>query len=208
MKELPIHQFIDQLASKEPTPGGGAAAAVSASLGVGSILMAIEFSNSKKLSGAERAYLDTRIQQFQDSKDQFIEMIDRDAEEFAPLAQAYRMPINDADQIKARQEAIQDGLVMASQVPIELITEVGHILQSFDTLLPLIKKTIVSDIGVGLQQLRAAVQASALNVYMNANQLTDPSLQQTYRQTANEQAESLLALIDRYYEDVKTILVK
>ena len=208
MKELQVTQFIEQLASKAPTPGGGAAAAVSAGLGIGAILMAMEFSVTKKMSAEDRQVLQDRIQAFHTSKDKFIAMIDRDATEFEPLAQAYRMPKDDASQIEARQQAIQEGLVTASAVPMDLIEEVGKILQNFDAILPFIKKTIVSDIGVGLQQLRAALQASALNLYINAGQLSDPDLQTSYRHLASDQVDNFIEHIDQYFDQVKAQLIK
>lgn len=208
MKELKITEFIDKLASNEPTPGGGAAAGVTAGLGIGAILMAMIFSNTDKLSEEDQKFLSDKITEFQKSKEVFVGIIDRDATEFEPLSQAYGMPRTTDEEKSARQEAIQEGLQIASRPPMDLIHEVEQILNGFDQVLPLIKKIIISDVGVGLQMLRSAVQASALNLYINGGQLKDEALQKEYYALASDKVAELSAQLDEYFNQVKDVLVK
>ncbi|MGX7109232.1 cyclodeaminase/cyclohydrolase family protein [Facklamia miroungae] len=208
MKELKVTEFINKLASNEPTPGGGAAAGVTAGLGIGAILMAMLFSQSDKLSEEEQSFLAQKIEDFEKSKEVFVNIIDRDATEFEPLSAAYGMPRNSDDEKQARQEAIQKGLVIASQPPIDLISEVTKIVEDFDKVIPLIKKIIISDVGVGLQMLRSAVQASSLNLYINGGQLKDKDKQEEYYDLANTKVADLSTQLDEYYSQVKDILIK
>lgn len=208
MKELKVTEFIDKLASNEPTPGGGAAAGVTAGLGIGAILMAMIFSNTDKLSEEDRTFLTGKIAEFEESKEVFVQIVDRDATEFEPLSQAYGLPrVTDEDK-RERQDAIQKGLQIASQPPIDLIKEVEKILAGFDQILPLIKKIIISDVGVGLQMLKSAVHASSLNLYINGGQLLDEALRAEYYALANEKVEELSQKLETYYQEVKSVLVK
>lgn len=208
MKELKVTEFIDKLASNEPTPGGGAAAGVTAGLGIGAILMAMLFStNNKKITEDERGYLLDKIESFQKSKEVFVGIIDRDATEFEPLAKAYGMPKDTPEQEEARLAAIQEGLKIASQPPIDLLNEVEAILDGFDKVIPLIKKIIISDVGVGLQMLRSAVNASSLNLYINGGQITDAELAQEYFDMADKKVKELSEQLDGYYNQVKAVLV-
>lgn len=207
MKELKITDFVDQLASDQPTPGGGAAAGITASLGIGAILMAMIFSKTKKMTDDEQAFLIEKIDQYQASKEVFIGIIDRDATEFEPLSKAYRMPKETEAEKEARNQAIQEGLAIASQPPIDLIHEVEKIVSDFDRLIPLIKKMIISDVGVGLQMLRSALNASSLNLYINGGQLSDEAKQKEYYELADQKVKELSEKLDSYYEEVKGILI-
>ncbi|MCR8969477.1 cyclodeaminase/cyclohydrolase family protein [Facklamia sp. 7083-14-GEN3] len=208
MKELKVTEFINKLASNEPTPGGGAAAGVTAGLGIGAILMAMIFSQSDKLSEEDQTFLAEKIEEFEKSKEIFINIIDRDATEFEPLSKAYGMPRSTDVEKQVRNEAIQSGLVIASQPPVDLISEVSQIVEGFDKVIPLIKKIIISDVGVGLQMLRSAVQASSLNLYINGGQLKDKEKQEEYYDLANKKVAELSSQLDEYYAQVKDILIK
>lgn len=207
MKDLKITEFVNKLASKEPTPGGGAAAGVAASLGAGAILMAMYFSEDKKgVSDEDRAFFQEKVQALEASKDTFIQIIDRDATDFEPLSQAYGMPRETDEDKASRAAAIQDGLVTASQPPLDLIHEVEAILQDFDRVIPLVKKLIISDVGVGLQLLRSAVNASSLNLLINGSQLKDPDTQAEYMDLATTKVQALSDQLDRLYNTVVEIL--
>lgn len=207
MKELKITDFVNQLASDQPTPGGGAAAGVTASLGIGAILMAMIFSKTKKMTEEEQEFLLGKIDQYQQSKEVFIGIIDRDATEFEPLSKAYRMPKDSEEEQAKRHQAIQEGLEIASQPPIDLVQEVDKILADFDRVIPLIKKMIISDVGVGLQMLRSALNASSLNLYINGGQLSDEGKQKEYYELADQKVKELSEKLDSYYEEVKKVLV-
>lgn len=207
MKELKVTEFINQLASDAPTPGGGAAAGVTAGLGVGAILMAMIFSKNKKMSEQEHEFLLKKIEDFEKSKQIFIEIIDRDASEFEPLSKAYGMPKATDEEIAARNEAMEEGLKIASRPPIDLLNEVEKILTGFEDVIPLIKKMIISDVGVGLQMLRSAIHASSLNLYINGGQIKDEAVKQEYFDLANNKVADLSAKADALYAQVKEILV-
>lgn len=208
MKELAVNSFIDKLASNEPTPGGGAAAGVSAGLGIGAILMAMNFSTNKKMSDEDKAFLLAKIDQYQKSKDHLIELIDRDASDFEPLSNAYSMPKSTDEEKRTRKDAIQEGLKIASRPPLELLEEVESIVEDLDAIVPLIKKIIISDLGVGVQMLRSAVHSSSLNLSINAGQLKDEALHDEYMEMATTKVNHLSDRLDQVYQTVQSILKK
>lgn len=208
MKELAVTEFINKLASNEPTPGGGAAAGVTAGLGIGAILMAMNFSTNKKMSDEEKEFLLAKIDQYTKIKDHFIELIDRDASDFEPLSNAYGMPKGTDEEVAARKEAIEEGLKIASQPPIELLNEVEVITEDLAELVPLTKKIIISDLGVGVQMLRSAVHATSLNLAINAGQLKDEATATEYREMATTKVNELSDKLDQIYQEVQSILQK
>ncbi len=207
LENLPITEFVNRLASDDPTPGGGAAAAVTGAMGVGALLMAMRFSTNKKMTESENEMLLERIDEFEESKNLFFTLVERDATEFEPLSNAYQLPRATDEEKEERQAAIEEGLVTASQTPIDLLNEAQKVVEGLDGILPLIKKSIISDIGVGLQHLRAALLSSSLNIYINANSMKNSERQKEYIEKADKVLEESIGAIDGYYEEIKDILL-
>jgi len=84
---LTIEEFLEELAAKKPTPGGGSAAALSGALSAGLVSMAAEFSRNKDVSEQARTLMGT-----------LTHLIDRDAKAFAAqdLREATQVPLQTA----------------------------------------------------------------------------------------------------------------
>ena len=206
MKESRIIDFVDKLGSKEPTPGGGAAAGVAASMGVGAIVMAMEFSNGKPLEEDENDLLTNRINELNEIKEIFKDIIDRDATDFEPLSNAYGMPRATDEEKAARTEAIQEGLITASQPPLDLLNNAKKVFDIAEEVLPLIKKGIISDVGVGVQLLRSAILSSSLNVYINASSLKDEETKNKYIKDTEQTLEEYVAKADAIFNEVNKVI--
>lgn len=180
MNQESITSFINRLASDEPTPGGGAAVGIGASMGVAAIMMAMRFSDTDRLEDEQRKSLKTALERLEFSKDKFLELVAADEEGFQPLAKAYQMPKSTAEEKQKRQEAIEQGLAIASQAPARLLEEVRVVLNIVDDIFPLIKRVIISDIGVGTQLLLAAANASSLNLSINARSMKNAKNKEKY----------------------------
>lgn len=180
MNQESITSFINRLASDEPTPGGGAAVGIGASMGVAAIMMAARFSDTDRLEDEQRKSLKTALERLEFSKDKFLELVAADEEGFQPLAKAYQMPKSTAEEKQKRQEAIEQGLAIASQAPARLLEEVRVVLNIVDDIFPLIKRVIISDIGVGTQLLLAAANASSLNLSINARSMKNAKNKEKY----------------------------
>ena len=206
MKESRIVDFVDKLGSKEPTPGGGAAAGVAASMGVAAVVMAMEFSNGSKLEENEQELLTNRINELNEIKEVFKEIIDRDATDFEPLSNAYGMARETDEEKAARTEAIQEGLVTASQPPLDLLNNAKRVIDIADEVVPLIKKGIISDVGVGVQLLRSAILSSSLNVYINASSLKDEEKKNKYIKDTEQTLEEYVAKADQIFDKVNEVI--
>ena len=87
LRELTIEGFLEELAARKPTPGGGSVAALSGALAAGLVSMAAEFSGNKAFSEEARTLMNT-----------LTHLVDRDAEAFAArdLREATRVPLQTA----------------------------------------------------------------------------------------------------------------
>lgn len=87
LQELTIEEFLEELAARKPTPGGGSVAALSGALAAGLVSMAAEFSRNKDISEEARTLMNT-----------LTGLVDRDAQAFAArdLKEATRVPLQTA----------------------------------------------------------------------------------------------------------------
>ncbi|TCP43899.1 formiminotetrahydrofolate cyclodeaminase [Tamaricihabitans halophyticus] len=106
-----IGEFLSDVASRTPAPGGGAAAAVTAGTAAGLVAMAARFSTGELAELAERA---------DKLRVEVVPLADADAEVYTEVLAAYRL----ARSIPDRQQRITDALRAAARVPLR-IAEIG-----------------------------------------------------------------------------------
>ena len=115
--EMNIMGFLDELASKAPTPGGGGASALAGAVGValGNMVGSLTIGKKKYASVEEEIIeLNKRADQL---RKELYELIGGDAKAFMPVSQAYRIPKDDP----VREEAMEMALKGAAEVPLRIM---------------------------------------------------------------------------------------
>lgn len=110
--------YLERLASEQPAPGGGSAAAVAASMAAALVAMSARFSTEQLPDAAERAAAADR------QRADLVAMAERDAEAYGAVLEAFRLPRQPEPQQRRRQ--INDALEHAALVPLE-ITETAAV---------------------------------------------------------------------------------
>ena len=110
--EASLGRFLDLVAAREPAPGGGAAAAVTAALAAGLVGMAARFSQSQLPDAADRVERADRL------RTEVARLGQRDAEAYQNVLAAYRLPKEPDPQ--ARRQQIHRSLERAAQVPLQV----------------------------------------------------------------------------------------
>lgn len=172
-----IREFVDALAARTPTPGGGSAAACAAAMGTALLSMAARFSQGKKHAEADaEARLNHALAVLDDKREALLPMIERDAAAFERVTEAYKLPKGDAKSEEIRKRAIQESLVGAMTVPEETICLVRDVLVEFAGVIGFVGRNIVSDVGAGTSLLESAAAMARLNVQINVAYLEDRDL--------------------------------
>jgi len=91
LKDLSVEGFVQALSTKEPTPGGGSAAASTGAMGVGLLLMVSHFLEETPAMSAHMAELDS-------VKKQLVYLIDEDAKSFNGYMDAIHLPKNNDEE--------------------------------------------------------------------------------------------------------------
>ena len=183
--EMKVKQFIDEVDSKSPAPGGGSVAALSASLGVSLVRMVGHLTMDKKRFLA----LDSTIQyEFKDVissllyiKDQLIQAIDEDTESFNKIMAAFQMPKISDDEKEKRHEKIQEATVGAILVPMKVATLSLSALHQMPLIIKYGNPQTISDLGVAILSLASGALGACMNVYINLPGLDDDIAKVQYK---------------------------
>lgn len=206
LTELSCRDFAKELASKKPVPGGGGAAAMVAALGVALNTMVANFSYGKKKFIDIKHKHEDLIKRGEVLRDKLIDLVDKDAEFFEPLSKAYVMPSNTVEEKKIKNERLQKCLIDACLAPMETLRFSYDAILLHQDIVDKSSKNIISDVGVGVQFLKAALNSAYLNVLINLNLIDD----ENYVKIHKEEAEKLLdmgrKIADEVYEKTVTIL--
>lgn len=176
MIDQTFRQIVDSLGARTPTPGGGAAAAMSACLGTALFLMVVRFSQGKKQNADREQDLAQAERLLQDHIERLLPMADRDCRSYDLVLQAYGMPKETPQQQAIRSRAVQEAMRGAMVVPEETLCMVRDVFQAMASVRECIGKAIVSDLASGASLLLAAAEGAYLNVRINAIYLEDRQL--------------------------------
>ncbi len=200
--DLTLWDFSEELGAKKTMPGGGSAAAYVATLSNDLASMVSNFTLGKKKYAKFEGDIQKILIKSGDLKKTVIELVDKDAEEFLPLAAAYKMPEQTETQIYEKEIEMQRCLKNATMVPIKVLRFSLDILSLHEELLEKGSLMLVSDVGVGVQLLKAGVLSAKLNVLINLKEIKDKDFVGKYSKETDEIVEEISEKCDRIYKGV------
>lgn len=196
--EKTIIDFMGELASSAPVPGGGGAAALVGAVGVSLGDMVGELTTGKKKYADVEEDIRALMNEAKAVKVEFLRLVDADAEAFAPLAAAYGIP---KDQ-PGRDEIMEEALKKGAAVPMDIMRTCGRALDIIKEFADKGSRLAVSDAGCAAACCKAALNSASLNVFINTRSMKD----REYAEALNEEADRLLAeytvLADRIFDQV------
>ncbi len=185
---LTCASFVDALASKQPVPGGGGAAALAGALSAALCSMVGNYTTGKKRYAAVEDDIQRLIAQAGDLAAEFLSLVEKDAQAYALVGAAYGLGKEDP----ARPQAIQDALLAAALPPLEMVRAAAKTLPLLQEMAEKGSVMLVSDVGCAAELCRAAAAAASMNVLVNTASMAD-----------KDQAGAMEAEVDALLAEVK-----
>lgn len=201
---LTCNDFSELLASKEPIPGGGGAAALVGALGAALASMVSNLTTGKKKYAAFEEDIHSIITQSAILRMKLLECVDKDAEAFAPLAKAYSIPKDDPSRVEILEQALQT----ACLVPIEIIRLCLQVMDLLDELVEKGSMLALSDVGCGASLCRAAAESASLSVFINTKSMTNRVIADKIDNETVDLVEKCSEKSLRVFETVRIKLVR
>ena len=206
IKDKPVQTFLDDLASKASTPGGGSAAAIMGAMGAALVSMVANLTVGKKNYEAVDDEMQELLARSEQVREKLSNMIKADIDVFDQVMAAYGLPKDTDEDKAARSKSIQSALKEATDVPLACVGLCAEVIQLCKPMAEKGNTNVISDAGVAVLAANAALRSAALNVYINIGGIKDEEFANDRRQ----QLESLLAgnseLTEEVYELVKSKL--
>lgn len=169
MLEKPATQFLSELSSNAPVPGGGGASAAVGAFAAALGMMVTNLTIGKKKYADYEEDVKAVRDRLEGLRDQLIDLVDGDAVAFEPLSKAYSIPKDDPE----RDTIMENALYEASVVPMSIMETVLAAAKELEVLVEKGSKLAVSDVGVGILFAQAAIEGASLNVYINTKSMKD-----------------------------------
>lgn len=194
--------FIDELASKAPTPGGGGASAYCGALAAALSSMVCNLTLGKKAYEAVESDVRVVCDELAALQDRLMCLIDEDARAFAPLAAAYALPRETPEEQAAKDAALQEALIEACEVPLSIMRASARVIDFAQVLVEKGSRLALSDAGVSALFAKAALQGASLNVLINCSSMNDRVRADAYLDEVRGLMNEYVPRAERAYETV------
>lgn len=198
--------FIEVLASKAAVPGGGGAAALAGAIGMALGSMVCNLTTGKKKYAEYEEAIQEILSKASKLEEELLSMIDKDAEGFYPLSKAYGLPTSTEEEKKYKAETMEKCLKVACEVPMNIVRLCFDSIKLHEELVDKGSKLAISDVGCGVQCLRAAILSGQLNVIINVNSMTDREYADKIEKECDQLVKDGVRICDEVYEKVLVAL--
>jgi glutamate formiminotransferase/formiminotetrahydrofolate cyclodeaminase len=173
LMSLRVADFVDEVASESPAPGGGSVAALAGSLGAALAAMVGNLTVGKKGYESVWARMSELAVEAQRIKAALARAVDEDTAAFNVLMEAMKLPKASEEEKRFREAAIQEGYKKASLVPLDTAKACLEAIRLCAAAAKEGNANSISDAGVGALMARAGVEGAALNVLINLGSVKD-----------------------------------
>ena len=190
-----FERYLNQLASADPTPGGGSAATVVGAIAAALVAMVarIDAGNPKYAAHRDDA---VGIAEASDCVRAELGIArDRDERAFARVVDAQNLPRGTDQEKAARAQVLESALHDAAEVPLKACELCIEVLRLAAQAAKIPNRSLASDLGCAAEFAAAALAACAYNVRVNHRYMRDAS-------AIDEQAKMLV----RYESECSALL--
>jgi formiminotetrahydrofolate cyclodeaminase len=206
IKDKSIAVFLDELASKQPTPGGGSAAAVMGGQAAALVSMVCNLTIGKPKYAEVETELQALLAEAEVLRETLTGMIKADVDVFNQLMACYGLPKTSEEEKAHRSALIQLALRDATEVPLQCAKACAKAITLSRIAAEKGNLGVISDAGVAVMAAYAGLKSAALNVYINAGSLKDRAFAESKLAELQSIVQGADAESEQVYQIVKAKL--
>jgi methenyltetrahydrofolate cyclohydrolase len=174
--DKPLQTYIDELASAQPTPGGGSASALGGAMGAALASMVARLTINKPEYAAVHEQIGELLQQTETIRARFQQLMQEDIDVYGLLSKSYKLPRASDEERIARSATIQQALKSAALVPLEMVERSAQLVQCCQRIALLGNITVLSDVATGTLLASSSGAGAAWMVRANLQAMKDEEL--------------------------------
>ncbi|MBQ20440.1 MAG: glutamate formimidoyltransferase [Flavobacteriales bacterium] len=171
--DLTLKDFADETAAESMAPGGGSIAAYVGTLGVALGTMVANLSGHKRGWDDKWEFFSNWAVKGQQYKTILLNLVDEDTNAFNKIIDGFRMPKETAEEIKLRDEAIENATKYAAEVPFKVMKTAFESMEVMQEMMQSGLQSSLSDGAVGIMCAKSAVAGAYFNVKINVKDIKD-----------------------------------
>jgi len=195
LMERTVQDFLDELASGSPAPGGGSVSALAGSLAASLVAMVARLSGGE-LENDDMAQV---LREASALKESLGRHVDEDTNAFNRVMQAYRLPKVTGDEKEKRSEVIQRALKGAADHPMLVAQECLRVLQLCREVAASGNPNALSDAGVAAMMAYSGITGAMFNVAINLDGIKDAE----YTARAGDERDRVMSEAAALYEEFR-----
>jgi formiminotetrahydrofolate cyclodeaminase len=169
----PLRTYLEDAASGKPAPGGGSVSACVGALGAALVAMVGNLTVGKEKFADVEAPIQAMIKSADAARERLEQLLQDDTTAYNGVIAAYKLPKETEEEKAARSQAVQDGLIVAADVPLEICRVAIEACRLARVAADKGNPAAVTDAGIGAILGEAAVVGAALNVKINLGSIKD-----------------------------------
>lgn len=187
---ISIGEYIDDLASNKPTPGGGSAAALAGAMSSALTSMVFNLTVDKKLyegySSEIKSKINNALKYCEKYNELFIEYMRKDEEAFLNFMKAFKLPKSTEEEKALGDKEVANGYITALRVPLSLAEEGIKLYEHINVAAEYGNNNLISDAGVAAILLYASIESSIINVKINLAGIKDKEFKENVENRCND----------------------
>ncbi len=187
LTKLTVEDFISELASASPTPGGGSASALAGAMAAAMVEMACNFTVGREKFQEVEAELQTVLARAKELREKMLEAVDEDTKAYDAVSQAYKLAKTTDAEKAERTAAIQAALQHATDVPLQVAKAASETAQLALIAVEKSNPNVASDARVARLLADAAREGAIANVEINLGSIKN----ENYAERTREELEGL-----------------
>jgi len=203
-----LNDFVSQLSTKAPVPGGGGASALVGAIGSALGCMVGSLTVGKKKYAAVEDDIKALMEKSLALQADLMTLIDKDAEAFEPLSKAYGLPSGTEEEKARKAEVMAVVLKDACEVPMEIMRCCCKAIELIEEYAAKGSVIAISDAGVGATLCASALQGASLNVFINTKSMADREAAEAFNAEANAMLDKYVPMANEIFAGVRARLVK
>lgn len=184
--EMTMEEFLNELASDSPAPGGGSVSALAGGLGAALVAMVARLTAGRKDPADLEEKIEENLQVTLRLRQNLQEDVDRDTAAYNEVVEAYRMPKKTAAEKEVRSRAIQEALKGATQLPLQVAQRSLEVLRLSLWALEKGNPNTWSDAAVAALMAQSGIEGALANVAINLDGIKDNTFKEKMKAQAGE----------------------
>ncbi|HLI25977.1 MAG TPA: cyclodeaminase/cyclohydrolase family protein [Chloroflexota bacterium] len=202
-QDVSLGVFLARAASDAPTPGGGALAAVGGALGAAMIAMTARLTLGRPRYAAVQDAAAALAEQADRAWRALLALADADADAYERVMAALRLPRATDAERAARQSALQQALVSATQVPAAIAEQCQAVLALAETAAAITNRNALGDVATGALLAEAGMRAAAVQAELNLAGIEDAAFVERMAAALAPQAAGAAERLERILATVR-----